>query len=152
MKCFVWQATHSWLQMKIGKSAHHLYAFILLCNIGSDNLSGACMKSRVNGKQARRLLMSLDMLHRIWKRKNKNKNASWIGRPIRADEKSISRRTRRVSTISRPPLESSRQGEFRSAGSIFLWSFFDLLIFKTSKIMVPTKRNPADLDSSRRIV
>ena len=47
-------------------------------------------------------------------------NYSWIGRPIGADKKSIYRRTRSVMTITRQPLESSRQGEFRSAGSIFL--------------------------------
>ena len=47
-------------------------------------------------------------------------NYSWIGRPIGADKKSIYRRTRSVMTITRQPLESSRQGEFRSGGSIFL--------------------------------
>ena len=45
---------------------------------------------------------------------------SWIGRPIWADKKLIYRRTRRVTTIPRPPLESSRRGEFRSSGSIFV--------------------------------
>ena len=45
---------------------------------------------------------------------------SWIGRPIWADKKLIYQRTRRVTTLLRPPLESSRRGEFRSAGSIFV--------------------------------
>ena len=40
----------------------------------------------------------------------------------------------------------------QSSGFHVLWSFFDLLIFKTSENMVPSKRNPADLDSPRQIV
>ena len=45
---------------------------------------------------------------------------SWIGRPKRADEKSIYRRTRRVTSLLRPPLESFRRGEFRSDETIFV--------------------------------
>ena len=44
---------------------------------------------------------------------------SWIGRPIRADKKLILEKTVRATTLSRPPLESSRRGESRSAWSIF---------------------------------
>ena len=79
-------------------------------------------------------------------------NYSWIGRPIRADKKSTCQRTRGATTLSRPPLESSRRGEPRSAVHIFLWSFFDLLFFKTSQSMAPTKICTADLDSPRRIL
>ena len=49
-----------------------------------------------------------------------NQIYSWIGRPIRADIKLICQRTRRATTLLRPPLESSRRGEFRSSGSIFV--------------------------------
>ena len=52
-------------------------------------------------------------------------------------QKIICQRTRRATAISRPPLESSRQGKFRSFGFYFLWSFFDLLFFKTSEKMIP---------------
>ena len=44
---------------------------------------------------------------------------SWIG-PVDAHEKPIPQRTKRATTISRPPLESSRRGEFNSAGIIFV--------------------------------
>ena len=53
-------------------------------------------------------------------------NYSWIGRPIRADKKIICQCTRRVTTLSRPPLESSRRGESKSAGSIFVKVIYDL--------------------------
>ena len=49
----------------------------------------------------------------------KEKN-SWIADQPDAHEKSISQATRRVTTIPRPPLESSRRGEFRSEWSIFV--------------------------------
>ena len=75
---------------------------------------------------------------------------SWIGRPKRADKKIICQRTRRVTTLLSPPLESSRRGEFRSALSIFVKSIFDLLFFETSENRVPTKIDKADLDSPRR--
>ena len=45
---------------------------------------------------------------------------SWIANQRDAHKKSISQATRRVTTIPRPPLESSRQGEFRSEWSIFV--------------------------------
>ena len=77
---------------------------------------------------------------------------SWIGPLVETHEKSICRRTRRVTTIPRPPLKSSRQGESRSTGYIFLWSFFDLLFLKTSENRIPTKIYPAESDSSRRIL
>ena len=70
----------------------------------------------------------------------------------RADKKLIYQRTRRVTTLLRPPLESSRRGEFRSALSIFVKSIFDLLFFETSENRVPTKIDKADLDSPRQIV
>ena len=76
---------------------------------------------------------------------------SWIADQPDTHEKLICQRTRRVTTIPRPPVESSRQGEFRFSGFHFLWSFFDLLI-KKSQNMVPTKRNPEDLESPCRIL
>ena len=45
---------------------------------------------------------------------------SWIANQRHAHEKSIFRRTRRVTTLSRPPLESSRRGESDSVRSIFV--------------------------------
>ena len=44
---------------------------------------------------------------------------SWIAFSVDAHEKLIWQATRKVTTIPRPPLESSRRGEFRSE-----WSFF----------------------------
>ena len=41
-------------------------------------------------------------------------------RSARRTQKIICQRIRRATTLLRPPLESSRQGEFRSAGSIFV--------------------------------
>ena len=83
---------------------------------------------------------------------NRNSFYNWIADQRYAHEKSIFRQTRGVTTISRQSLESSRQGKFRSAGSIFLWSFFDLLIFKTSENVAPTKINQSDSDSPRGIL
>ena len=57
---------------------------------------------------------------------------SWIGPPVETHKKSICRRTRRVTTIPRPPLESSRRGESRSAWYIFVKFISGLLIFETS--------------------
>ena len=45
---------------------------------------------------------------------------SWIADQRHAHKKSICQRTRRVTTLSRPPLESSRRGESRSFRSIFV--------------------------------
>ena len=45
---------------------------------------------------------------------------SWIADQVSAHEKSICRRTRRVTTIPRPPLKSSRREEFRSIRTIFV--------------------------------
>ena len=76
---------------------------------------------------------------------------SWIADQRDTHEKLICQRTRRATTIPRPPLGNSRRGEFRSAGFI-LWSLFDLLMFKTSENMSPIKMDPADSDSSRQIL
>ena len=45
---------------------------------------------------------------------------SWIGRPIRADKKIFYQQTRRVTTLSKPPLESSLQEDSKSALPIFV--------------------------------
>ena len=45
---------------------------------------------------------------------------SWIGPLVYTHDKSICQRTKRATTNPRPPLESSRQGEFRPAGTIFV--------------------------------
>ena len=45
---------------------------------------------------------------------------SWIADPQDAHEKLICRRTRRATTLLRPPLESSRRGESRSDRTIFV--------------------------------
>ena len=45
---------------------------------------------------------------------------SWIADQVSAHEKSIFWQTRRVTTIPRPPLESSWRGEFRSFWAIFV--------------------------------
>ena len=80
-------------------------------------------------------------------------NDSWIADQWDAHEKIICQWTRRVATIPRPRTKSSRRGEFRSSGFHFLLPFFDLLFLKLhSENMVPTKRNPADLDLPGRIV
>ena len=77
---------------------------------------------------------------------------SWIGPPVDAHNKIIYRRTRRVTTIPRPPWESTRRGESKSALTIFVKFIFDLLFFETSEYRVPTKIVKADLDSPRRIL
>ena len=77
---------------------------------------------------------------------------SWIADQVSAHEKSIWRKTRRVTTIPRPPLESSQQGEFRSAWYIFVWSNVYLLFLKTFENRVPAKIYQADLNSPRRIL
>ena len=77
---------------------------------------------------------------------------SWIADQRDAHKKSICQRTKRVTTLSRPPLESSRREEFRSARYIFVTFIFDLLIFETSENMPPTKINQADLGLPRRTV
>ena len=76
---------------------------------------------------------------------------SWIVDQQDAHEKLICQRTRRATTIPRPPLESSRRGESRSAWYTFVNHIFDLLIFETSETMAPTKNYQADLDPPRRI-
>ena len=52
----------------------------------------------------------------------------------RADKKSICQRTRRATTLLRPPLKSSRRGESRSTEYIFLWSFLTSYFLKQVKI------------------
>ena len=74
------------------------------------------------------------------------------GPPVETHEKSIAGRTRRATTIPRPPLESSQRGESKSALTIFVKFIFDLLLFETSEYRVPTKIVKADLDSPRRIL
>ena len=64
---------------------------------------------------------------------------SWIGRPIRVDKKIIPEKTVRATTIPRPPLESSRRGESRSAWSIFVKFIFDLFYKITFQIMPKQK-------------
>ena len=77
---------------------------------------------------------------------------SWIADQRDAHEKSIFRRTRRVTTIPRPPLENSWQGRFRSAWYIFVKFIFNLLFFRVCENRVPTKIYQAELDSPRRIL
>ena len=60
-------------------------------------------------------------------------NYSWIGRQIRADNKSICQRTIGATTLSRPPLESSRRGESRSAVHIFSDHFLTSYFLKQVK-------------------
>ena len=82
-----------------------------------------------------------------------NWNTAWL--PISyvwAHKKIICQQTIRAKIILRPSLESSRQGEFRSSGFHFLWSFFGRLLFKTSKNMVPTKKNLANFDLPPRVL
>ena len=69
--------------------------------------------------------------------------------PSRRTQKPTYRRTRIVTTIPRPPLESSRRGESKPALTIFEKFIFDLLFFETSENRVPTKIVKADLDSPR---
>ena len=45
---------------------------------------------------------------------------SWIGPQVETHEKSIPGQTRRTTTISKPPLESSWQGDSKSAWSSFV--------------------------------
>ena len=52
-------------------------------------------------------------------------------------------------TIPRPLLESSRQGESRSAVTIFVKSMFGVLFFETCEKRVPTKIVTPDLESPR---
>ena len=66
---------------------------------------------------------------------------SWIGRSIRADTKSIYRRTRRVTTLLRSPWESFQQGKIRSAWTIFVEFIFDLLFFETSEYIQGPNKN-----------
>ena len=61
-------------------------------------------------------------------RASANYRYSWIGHKIRADKKLICQRTRRVTTLLRPPLESSRQGESKSAVYIFVRPMFGLFL------------------------
>ena len=42
-------------------------------------------------------------------------NCSWIGPPVETHETSSFEQTRRATTLSRPPLESSPQGDSKSA-------------------------------------
>ena len=77
---------------------------------------------------------------------------SWIGRPIRADKKSICQRTRRATINPRPRMKSSRQGESRSSRYIFCDHFLVSYFLKQVKAWPQQKIYPADLDSPRRIV
>ena len=60
---------------------------------------------------------------------------SWIGPPVETHEKSICQQTIRAMTIRRPPLESSRRGEFRSAVIIFVYALFWKIYWIPLKIM-----------------
>ena len=64
---------------------------------------------------------------------------SWIADQRDSHKKTICQRTRRGTTIPRPPLKSSQQGEFRSAWYIFVKFIFDLLIVETNENMAPTR-------------
>ena len=64
---------------------------------------------------------------------------SWIGPPVQADKKSICHRTRRARIISRPPLESSRRGEFRSFRYIFCDHFLTFYFLKQVKTWLQQK-------------
>ena len=77
---------------------------------------------------------------------------SWIAVQRLTHQKSIRQHTRRATTIPRPPLEISWQGEFRSAVTIFVKFIFGVLFFETCENRVPTKIVTADLDSPRRIL
>ena len=50
---------------------------------------------------------------------------SWIANQRHTHEKLVCRRTRGTTTLLRPPLESSRQGEFRSDVTILLRHYFE---------------------------
>ena len=75
---------------------------------------------------------------------------SWIADPQDAHKKLICQSTSRVTSLSRPALESSRRGESRSTGFIFVWpiltSFFKIT-FQTSNAQ--TKTVPTESDSTR---
>ena len=60
-------------------------------------------------------------------------------RSARRTQKLICQQTRRVTTIPRLRMKSSRQGESKSARYIIVKIIFDLLIFETSKNMRPQK-------------
>ena len=77
---------------------------------------------------------------------------SWIDDQRDAHKKTIFRKSRGVTTIPRPPLESSRRGEFRSAVTIFVKSIFGVLFFETCENRVLTKIVTVDLDLPRRIL
>ena len=60
---------------------------------------------------------------------------SWIAHQLHIHEKSICLRTRRVATVPRPPLESSRRREFRPAWYISVKFIFDLFFRLTFQIL-----------------
>ena len=76
---------------------------------------------------------------------------SWIERQKYAHKKSIPEKTVRATTIPRPPLESSRREESRSAWSIFVKFIFDPFFQNNFPNNAQTKIDHADLDSPRRI-
>ena len=80
------------------------------------------------------------------------KEYSWIADQRHAHKKSIFRQTRGVTTLPRPPLESSRLGESRSAVTIFVKSIVGVLFSETYENMAGTKIVMTDLDSPRRIL
>ena len=57
-----------------------------------------------------------------------------IGRPIRADKKSICQRTRRATINPRQWMKSSRRGEFRSSRYIFCGQFLTSYFLKQVKV------------------
>ena len=57
----------------------------------------------------------------------------WIADQRHAHTKSICQRTVRATTLSRPSLESSWQGESRSIRTIFVWSFLTSYYLKQEK-------------------
>ena len=88
--------------------------------------------------------LSLDMYNKSWY------YYSWIGRPKRADKELIYQRTRRVTTLLRPPLESSRREESKYAGSIFVKVIFDLFFQNHFQNNAQTKIDPEDPNSPCR--
>ena len=62
----------------------------------------------------------------------------------------IYQRTEQATKNLRPRMESSWRGKSRSAGTIFVWSFFHLCFQNTFPNKVQTKIISADLDSPRR--
>ena len=110
-----------------------------LCGLNKDNITTSRCQDKslylCRGKRTTRSVFSIMYAPLIYL----NLPYSWIGHPIRAVKTSIYQRTRRATINPRPPMNTAWQGESRSSGYVFLWSFFDLLFFKTSQTMAQTK-------------